>query len=133
MRNFWDKNKRLQRPISPHLTIYRPQLTSVLSLAHRATGIAMSGAVTALAIAMLGLPHDFTYYVKLIQDLNLPASVIIGAKYIAVFPFMYHTANGIRHLAWDWATGFKLNTLYKTGYLTVGTSLLLTALIVHLC
>ena len=35
--------------------------------------------------------------------------------------------------AWDWATGFKLNTLYKTGYLCVGTSMLFTALIVHLC
>lgn len=133
MRKFWDKNKRLERPLSPHLTIYRPQLTSILSLAHRATGIAMSATVTALAIAFLGLPHDFTHYANFIQDMNLPPYVINGAKYMAVFPFIYHTANGIRHLAWDWATGFKLNTLYKTGYLCVGTSVLLTVLIVHLC
>lgn len=49
---FWDKNKRLNRPVSPHLTIYKFQITSVLSITHRATGLALSGLTSAFAIGL---------------------------------------------------------------------------------
>ncbi|GAB1601850.1 succinate dehydrogenase cytochrome b560 subunit, mitochondrial-like [Argonauta hians] len=132
MKYFWEKNQKLQRPMSPHLTIYKPQLTSILSVAHRATGIVLSAGMTGLAVAVLALPHEFPYYVDMVKQMNLNPALIIAAKYAVIFPMMYHTFNGLRHLAWDWATGFKLNTLYKTGYLVVGLSVVFTATIVHL-
>ncbi|XP_014772050.1 succinate dehydrogenase cytochrome b560 subunit, mitochondrial [Octopus bimaculoides] len=132
MKYFWEKNKRLKRPMSPHLTIYKPQLTSILSVAHRATGIVLSAGMTGLALGVLVLPHDFPYYVDMVKQMNLNPALIIAAKYTVIFPLLYHLFNGLRHLAWDWATGFKLNTLYMSGYLVVGLSFVFTAAIVHL-
>jgi len=48
--DFWDKNKRLNRPMSPHLTIYKPQVTSMLSITHRITGIAVSGYIYCFSV-----------------------------------------------------------------------------------
>lgn len=48
--DFWDKNKRLDRPLSPHLTIYKFQLTSMLSITHRGTGLALSALMSGFAI-----------------------------------------------------------------------------------
>ena len=48
--DYWAKNKRLRRPVSPHLTIYKPQITSMLSITHRGSGLALSVLVSALGI-----------------------------------------------------------------------------------
>ena len=53
---FWSKNKALKRPISPHLTIYKFQLTSMLSITHRGTGLAQSGMLTGAGLGALMLP-----------------------------------------------------------------------------
>jgi len=48
--DYWDKNKRMNRPMSPHLTIYKPQVTSMLSITHRITGLATSGYIYAFSV-----------------------------------------------------------------------------------
>merc|ERR1712096_322089 len=58
-REFWSKNKALNRPISPHLTIYKFQLTSMLSITHRGTGLAQSGMLTGVGLGALMLPGIF--------------------------------------------------------------------------
>ena len=55
-KEFWSKNKELNRPISPHLTIYKFQLTSMLSITHRGTGLAQSGMLTGVGLGALMLP-----------------------------------------------------------------------------
>lgn len=112
------------RPLSPHLQVYRPQLTSVLSISHRITGIFLSLGAVVLAgwvIAAAGLPE---FYLRLTGHL--------GAWYgqIALFGWslclFYHLCNGIRHLFWDAGYGFELKTTYASGYAVVAASLLLT-------
>ena len=67
-KEFWSKNKNLGRPISPHLTIYKFQLTSMLSITHRATGLAQSGMLSGVGLGALFIPgiyetnHIFTIF-----------------------------------------------------------------------
>merc|ERR1739846_17358 len=56
---FWDKNKRLQRPMSPHLTIYKPQMTTMLSITHRGTGVAWSLVLSGVGIGAIFSPVTF--------------------------------------------------------------------------
>jgi len=124
--DFWDKNKRLSRPMSPHLTIYKFQLTSVLSVTHRGTGLAMSGLMSGFAIGMLALPQSFPHYYTMLSASPSGTAVIFTAKLILAWPFMYHFANGIRHLAWDLGKGFGLKELYTSGYAVLALSTILS-------
>ncbi|XP_066989330.1 succinate dehydrogenase cytochrome b560 subunit, mitochondrial [Macrobrachium rosenbergii] len=123
--DFWAKNKRLRRPVSPHLTIYKPQITSMLSLTHRATGIALSIVMSGFSIGMLALPNSYPFYLDLIQSMQFGGFIIFGAKFALALPFIYHLNNGIRHLVWDLGYGFTLRTLYKTGYFVMILSVLM--------
>eukprot|EP00088_Acartia_fossae_P027653 TRINITY_DN283_c0_g1_i1.p1 TRINITY_DN283_c0_g1~~TRINITY_DN283_c0_g1_i1.p1 ORF type:complete len:173 (-),score=49.82 TRINITY_DN283_c0_g1_i1:177-695(-) len=122
--NFWDKNKNLKRPISPHLTIYKFQLTSMLSITHRATGLAQSAFLSGFAVAAMTLPGTFPMWLSAIQDLHIGAPLIFMAKVVLAWPITYHLFNGVRHLAWDMGMGFKIADLYKSGWTVVTLSVL---------
>ncbi|XP_063959789.1 succinate dehydrogenase cytochrome b560 subunit, mitochondrial-like [Lytechinus pictus] len=125
--NFWEKNKQLNRPMSPHLTIYSPQVTSMLSITHRGTGVGLTVGIYALGLSMSVLPHDFAYYLDAIKSLSYGPSLLFLTKMAIVWPMAYHTLNGVRHLAWDTGYGFDIKTLYKTGYFVLGLSFVVTA------
>ncbi|XP_066464843.1 succinate dehydrogenase cytochrome b560 subunit, mitochondrial isoform X1 [Eleutherodactylus coqui] len=127
MDGFWEKNARLNRPLSPHITIYGWSLPMMMSITHRGTGVAMSAGVSLFSLAALVLPGDYASYLELIKSLNLGPALIYSAKFAIAFPFMYHTWNGIRHLAWDLGKGFKIPEVYQTGYIVVGLTLLSAA------
>ncbi|KAK4313657.1 hypothetical protein Pmani_015012 [Petrolisthes manimaculis] len=130
--DYWAKNKRLRRPVSPHMTIYKPQITSLLSLSHRASGIILSAAISGLGIGMLLLPGSYPYYLGVLQSMQFGGVLIYGAKFALALPFMFHLYNGVRHLVWDMGYGFTLRALYKSGYLVVGLSLLTSGAIAAL-
>ena len=117
-----------KRPLSPHLQIYRPQLTSVLSITHRLTGFALS-LVILLSPAIL-------YFLTLSKDshtlvMNLFQNTFVKlVLFLAIFGLSYHLCNGIRHLAWDAGYGLDLDSSYKSGYAVVAISLGITLLIV---
>ena len=113
------------RPLSPHLQVYRPQLTSILSITHRATGIALSFGIILLIAWILATAAGENYFntVNSIITSWLGKLVLVGFTW-ALF---YHLCNGVRHLFWDAGFGFELSTVYKSGYATVGASVLLTA------
>ena len=113
------------RPLSPHLQVYRPQLTSILSITHRATGIALSFGIILLIAWILATAAGENYFktVNSIITSGLGKLVLVGFTW-ALF---YHLCNGVRHLFWDAGFGFELSTVYKSGYATVGGSVLLTA------
>jgi len=129
---FMAKNARLKRPMSPHLTIYKPQLTSMLSISHRGTGLAMSGVMSGFGIGMMALPSSYPHYLNLVAGMDLGFALIYTAKFALVFPFMFHLMNGIRHLTWDMGYGFSLRALYKTGWGVVGTSFVMAAILAYL-
>ncbi|KPI94089.1 PREDICTED: succinate dehydrogenase cytochrome b560 subunit, mitochondrial-like [Papilio xuthus] len=121
-----DKNARLKRPLSPHLTIYAPQLTSILSITHRTAGIILSGYASVLGIGALVLPHDVSHYIMMIEGLNLSPATIFLAKFLIAAPFGYHFANGLRHLYWDTAKGLTIKEVYSTGYAMLATATAIT-------
>ena len=116
-----------KRPLSPHLQIYRPQLTSVLSITHRLTGFALS-LVILLSPAIL-------YFLTLSKDSHtlvmnvFQNSFVKLVLFLAIFGLSYHLCNGIRHLAWDAGYGLDLDSSYKSGYTVVAISLGITFLI----
>jgi len=127
--SFWTKNDRLKRPMSPHLTIYKYQITSVLSITHRMTGLALAGMTSALAIGTLAAPDTFPVYMEWLSSQHFGAPVIFGMKFAIAWPFMFHFCNGLRHLAWDMGKGFEINQLYMSGYAVVATSIILATLL----
>ncbi|KFM78486.1 Succinate dehydrogenase cytochrome b560 subunit, mitochondrial, partial [Stegodyphus mimosarum] len=125
---FFEKNERLKRPLSPHLSIYKLQLTSILSVTHRFTGLVLSGGLYGLSIGMLVLPSRFPYYIDYLQSLHISSALIFSLKFALAWTVFYHTANGVRHLAWDMGYGYDLKNLYLSGYLVLGTSLVASAI-----
>ncbi|XP_050415982.1 succinate dehydrogenase cytochrome b560 subunit, mitochondrial [Patella vulgata] len=132
MKVYWDKNKKLERPMSPFLFAYKPHLAMSMSLSHRVTGVAMSVAVTGASIIMLALPGDYTHYLELVKSLQIAPFIIYGCKYLLAWPISYHYINGFRHLAWDAGKGFALSTLYKTGYTAIALSFIVASMFVFL-
>lgn len=124
MNKFWDKNAKLNRPMSPHITIYRWSVPMVMSVTHRGTGVALSGAISVFAMAALVLPGNYPYYLDLIHSLWVGPALIALAKIGIAFPVSYHTFNGIRHLWWDIGKGFRIPEVYRTGYTVIGLSVL---------
>lgn len=117
--------QRKNRPTSPHLTIYQPQLTAILSSFHRITGVAMGFAFYGLtcgyaAFSILGYSPDATSIVTAFAGLPLVAK--IGAKAAMAFPFVFHSFNGIRHLVWDFGKQLTVKGVYRTGYAVLGAT-----------
>jgi len=112
------------RPLSPHLQIYKPQITSVLSILHRFTGIALAVGTLVLAwwlIAAAAGPDAFA-------SAQAALGSWLGRLFLFgwTFALFYHLANGIRHLCWDAGFGFQLRTVSVTGWTVVAAAVVLT-------
>lgn len=118
---------RGDRPLSPHLSIYRPQITSTLSILHRATGVALTlGAVLVVwwLLAAATGPGAFALADGFLSSL-LGGLILLGSAWA----LSYHLLNGIRHLFWDAGYGFQLSSVTSSGWFVVIGSFVLTALI----
>jgi len=105
------------RPLSPHLQIYRWQLTSVLSILHRITGLALVAGTLLLVywlVATAASPDAFATAQEFIG--SILGRLLLFAWTVALF---YHLANGIRHLLWDAGRGFELRSVYASGWAVV--------------
>ncbi len=115
------------RPLSPHLQVYRPQLTSLLSITHRATGVVLSIGTLGLVcwlLAIAGGASDYlavqTFYASWFGKL-----LLFGWSYALFF----HLCNGIRHLVWDVGKGLDIEDVYKGGWIMLSASAALTAIV----
>ncbi|MBB5877318.1 MULTISPECIES: succinate dehydrogenase, cytochrome b556 subunit [Xanthomonas] len=116
-----------ERPLSPHLQVYRWQIQMVTSILHRATGIVLSlGALiiaAALLVLMLG-PASWNCF-----------RGMAGAWYGQVFlfawswAFAYHLCNGLRHIVQDFGHGFSIPAFVRSSWMSVIASLVIVALI----
>lgn len=112
------------RPHSPTLQIYRPQLTSVLSITHRLTGIALSIGSPLLVCWLMAAAAGPQAYSVLHVFLGswLGLALLLGWT----FSLFFHLCNGIRHLFWDAGYGFELRAIYASGWAVVAISIGLT-------
>lgn len=127
-KEFWSKNKELNRPMSPHLGIYKLQLTSTLSIMTRITGLGASVVLYAGGIGAIFYNQSFPELLQLIQS-TIPHSFILLTKTALGGAIIYHTLNGVRHLVWDAGYGFQLKHLYMSGYIVVALTAVGTALV----
>lgn len=118
------QNNKDNRPLSPHIGIYKKQITSVLSITHRMTGLALYAGAFLLAWWIIANVYGCASCINPLVESN-PGKIILVLWSFALF---YHMLNGIRHLFWDMGKGFEIKTVNKTGILVVIGSVLMTAL-----
>lgn len=119
------------RPISPHLTIYKPQITSVLSISHRISGFFLY--VGLLFLSWYIIFQNFqefkisTYYISFF---NFLFANFVGKFFLFfwVLAFYYHFCNGIRHLFWDIGKGYEIRTVKISGITVIVVSLIFSFL-----
>jgi len=112
------------RPLSPNMQIYRPQLTSVLSIAHRITGVVLSIYAIVLVLwlsAAAAGPQAYSMVQVFIRSWAGQLLLFGGT-----FSFFLHLCGGIRHLVWDTVHGFELRSIYASGWAVVAASAVLT-------
>ncbi|MBV9859655.1 MAG: succinate dehydrogenase, cytochrome b556 subunit [Alphaproteobacteria bacterium] len=113
------------RPLSPHLQVYRWQLTSVLSILHRMTGVALSAGTLLLVWWLVAAASGPARYHEVQVFLaSWPGRVLLFGWSFSLF---YHLCNGIRHLMWDTGHGIDLRGTYVSGWIVVIASTLMTA------
>ncbi|MEM7243603.1 MAG: succinate dehydrogenase, cytochrome b556 subunit [Pseudomonadota bacterium] len=119
---------RGKRPLSPHLSVYRPQMSSVSSIFIRITGVALAGSVLLLVLWLLlvfGGPEKYAAYAWIFSS-NLVSLIWVAS----LWALIYHTLGGLRHLVFDMGYGFDLRTADLMGWGMFGLSFLLTAILV---
>ncbi len=116
-----------ERPLSPHLQVYRWQVQMVTSILHRATGIVLAGGALLLAGGLLALmvgPEAWASF-----------TAHAGAWYGKLFlfgwtwAFAYHLLNGIRHIVQDFAHGYSIGAFVRNSWLSIIGSLVITAIV----
>lgn len=113
------------RPLSPHLDVYRWQWTNTLSILHRLTGVMLAAGGVVFTLWLTSLAAGPGTYEALTAVLRSPAGLIALVGW--TFSFFYHLCNGIRHLAWDIGFGFEIAQARASGFAVVAVALLLTA------
>ena len=114
------------RPLSPHLQVYRPMYTMVLSITHRATGVALTLGLVLLAGWLLALAAGPVAYNRVRALWASPLGLIVLTGY--VLAFWYHFCNGLRHLNWDTGRGLEKASARRSGAVVVIATLALTSL-----
>lgn len=120
-----------KRPTSPHLQIYRWNISSFTSILHRATGVLLYFSVLAISWYVV----YYAYQINIVESdeaCDCPLRAIIDqifslAAIGVTFALYYHFVNGIRHLFWDIGKGFDKKTASNNGILVIVSALLLTA------
>ncbi len=108
---------RVERPLSPHLQVYRPQITSVLSIVHRATGVTLSLGVLLLAYWLVCAASGEQAYDRAHRLLSSGWIKVLYAG--LAFCFFYHLANGVRHLFWDLGLGLEPEQYKASGWAVI--------------
>ncbi len=118
-----DKAKR-ERPLSPHLQIYKPQITSVTSILHRATGVALALGLFVLGWGLIALASGEGSYAVFKDFWGSIFGMILLFGWS--FAFFYHFCCGLRHLVMDTGRMMDIKGMYKAAYITYAGALVLT-------
>jgi succinate dehydrogenase (ubiquinone) cytochrome b560 subunit len=118
-------SQRRNRPTSPHLTIYKPQIPWILSSLNRITGVVLSGGLYIFGSAYLIAPllgwHLESASIAA-AFATWPVAAKVATKFAVAWPFTFHGFNGLRHLVWDIGKSFTNKVVIRTGWTVVGLS-----------
>ena len=113
------------QPLSPHLSIYKWQVTNTLSILHRFSGALLFLAAMDFSIWLASIAMGENSYTLISSLFSSPLALAI---WVAVsFSFFYHSLNGLRHLAWDFGKGFETHQVNYSGFIVVFLTLALTS------
>ena len=106
----------MERPLSPFMfpTWYRFQITSVLSILHRLTGIALAAGSILLAWWLVAVAAGGELFAATHDFIASPIGVLLLFGWSVAF--FYHLCSGLRHLVWDAGYGFEIRDAYRSGY-----------------
>ena len=114
-----------ERPLSPHLQIYRPQISSTLSILHRITGVALCLGLAMCTFYLFALAYNPDCLKTCTGKYNsLIIKIVLGGFSYALF---FHLCTGIRHLFWDMGKGYEVKNMNATGWIAILASIVLTA------
>ena len=102
------------RPMSPHLQIYRWQITSVMSILHRISGVVLAVGAFGLAWWLLALAQGGEPYARAAACIASPFGMLLLFGFSLAL--VYHLLNGLRHLLWDMGWGFEISETYRSGW-----------------
>jgi len=114
-----------QRPLSPHLGVYKFMYTMSLSILHRITGCAASFGFLVFVWWLMALASGPAAYASAMSCLGSPFAKLLLVGF--TFSFVYHFCNGIRHLVWDTGRGLERAQARRSGLVVIVVSLLLTS------
>jgi succinate dehydrogenase / fumarate reductase cytochrome b subunit len=114
-----------ERPLSPHLSVYRFMYTMALSIAHRITGVIQSVGLLLLAWWLMAAAGDAAGYETAMTVLGSPLVKLLLAGWLLAF--VYHLVNGIRHLTWDAGIGMEKPEARRSATIAIVATLLLFA------
>jgi succinate dehydrogenase / fumarate reductase cytochrome b subunit len=118
-----------RRPLSPHLFIYRFAYTMSLSILHRITGLALAFGLPVLALWLVAVASSDAAYARLSGGVTGALLKILLAGWLMAF--VYHLANGIRHLLWDAGIGLEKREARRSGLIVVAATVLSTAVLFY--
>lgn len=118
---------RGNRPLSPHLQIYKPQLHSAMSIFFRAAGVglALGGLLAVWWFLAAATSAEYFAFVDGIVTSFLGDLVMLGS----LAALVYHTVSGIRHVWWDFGYGFELDQVRRSGFVVLGATAVGTLLV----
>lgn len=116
-----------QRPLSPHLQVYRLPVTGVLSIAHRISGVLVAIGASFLVLLPLSIaqgPGRFAIIHELLA--SVPGRLLV---WLWILLFLFHLCHGFRHLLWDIGLGFSRENLFRNAVLELAACLTLAAVV----
>jgi succinate dehydrogenase / fumarate reductase cytochrome b subunit len=116
------------RPLSPHLQIYKLPITGIISISHRITGVCLTVGLIGLVLILVQIKNGMLSFLE-IQNLlhTLPIEIMLSGF---IYALMFHLCHGVRHLFWDIGKSFSRETLTRYAQWELFASSLLTILTV---
>ena len=112
-----DDNKTIERPLSPHLQVYRLPMTAKMSISHRITGVILTGGLILIATWIIAAGLGLDTYNQAMTFVDTPITKYFFLAW--AFFLFYHMGNGFRHLFWDMGIGISEKSACKTGLLVI--------------
>ncbi|MFI3199171.1 MAG: succinate dehydrogenase, cytochrome b556 subunit [Methylococcaceae bacterium] len=114
------------RPVSPHLQVYRLPLTGVISILHRMTGVLLSVGLILIVYVLYAVAGGSNSYTAM-QDFMRP--ILMQVIYWGfIYALFFHLCHGVRHIIWDAGNSFERDTLNRYAMIELGSSFVLTVI-----